>query len=134
MPEHWPWGDAGGYDRFQVNLIVSGAGWSPNRDTFSRGRIFEYTDDALVARFKPEEQMDVDAISILPTLFVTETTLAGDQLARVGTITQLRLAGSKYQIEYAFDPAIPPMPIKFWRRSLVNLRSRTSSSVAHIGQ
>ena len=89
------------------NLIVSGAGWSPNRDTFSRGRIFEYTDAALVVRFKPKEQMDIDTISKLPTLFMTETTGTGDQLARVGTITQLRLAGTEYQIEYAFDPCYP---------------------------
>ncbi len=76
------------------SLIVSGTGWSPSRDKFSRGRVFEYTDDALITRFKPEEQMDIDAISKLPTLFVTETSGTGDQLARVGTITQLRLAGS----------------------------------------
>lgn len=94
------------------SLIVSGTSWSPSRDTFSRGRVFEFTDDALVTRFKPEEQMDIDAISKLPTLFVTETSGTGDQLARVGTITQLRLAGSEYQIEYAFDPAIPPIPNK----------------------
>ncbi len=94
------------------SLIVSGTGWSPSRDKFSRGRVFEYTDDALITRFKPEEQMDIDAISKLPTLFVTETSGTGDQLARVGTITQLRLAGSEYQIEYAFVPAIPPIPNK----------------------
>lgn len=69
------------------NLIISGAGWSLNRDTFSRARVFEYTDDALAARFKSEDLMDVAAISKLPTLFVAETTGAGDQLARVGTIT-----------------------------------------------
>ena len=57
-----------------INLIVSGAAWGLNRDIFSHGRVFEYMDDALVARFNSEDMMDVDAVSIIPTLFVTETT------------------------------------------------------------
>jgi len=35
------------------NLLVSGSGWAPNRDTMMVGRMFEYTSDQLTSRFKP---------------------------------------------------------------------------------
>ncbi len=92
------------------NLIVSGMGWKPHRDTFSRGRVLEYTDDAVKERFNPGDVLDIDAVSRLPTLFMTESSGAGSQVAYVGTITHLRLSGSEYQIEYTFDPAIRPIP------------------------
>ena len=92
------------------NLIVSGAGWQPHRDSFSRDRVLEFTDAAIVQRFMPNEVLDRDAVSRLPTLFMSETQWDGNQVAHVGTITQLRLSDKKYQIEYAFDPTIRPIP------------------------
>jgi hypothetical protein len=32
------------------NLIVSGGGWEPHRDSFGRGRVLEYTDAAIAQR------------------------------------------------------------------------------------
>ena len=46
----------------------------------------------------------------LPTLFMSDTQGAGNQVAHVGTITQLELSGTDFQIEYAVDPAIRPIP------------------------
>lgn len=92
------------------NLIVSGAGWQPHRDSFSSDRVLEYTDAAIVQRFMPSEVLDRDAVSRLPTLFMSETQWDGNQVAHVGTITQLGLSDKKYQIEYAFDPTIRLIP------------------------
>ena len=33
------------------NLIVSGGGWEPHRDSFGSGRVLEYTDAAIAQRF-----------------------------------------------------------------------------------
>jgi hypothetical protein len=32
------------------NLIVSGGGWEPHRDSFGSGRVLEYTDAAIAQR------------------------------------------------------------------------------------
>lgn len=92
------------------NLIVSGGGWEPHRDSFGSGRVLEYTDAGIVQRFMPNKVLDIDAVSKLPTLFMSETQGAGNQVAHVGVITQLKLSGTDYQIEYAVDPAIRPIP------------------------
>ena len=92
------------------NLIVSGSGWQTHRDSFGSGRVLEYTDTAVAQRFMPNKVLDINAVSKLPTLFMSETQGDGNQVAHVGTITQLKLSGADYQLEYAIDPAIRPIP------------------------
>ncbi len=92
------------------NLIVSGEGWKPHRDSFGSGRVLEYIDAAIAQRFMPNKVLDINAVAKLPTLFMSETQGAGNQVAHVRTITQLKLSGTDFQIEYAFDPAIRPIP------------------------
>lgn len=95
------------------NLLMSGNGWEPNRQSFGRGRTLESTDDAIVARFMPNRTMNVAAVQQLPTLFVAETAYDNSQAAaRVGTLTRIRQTsiGGDYQLEYVFDPDIPPIP------------------------
>ena len=93
------------------NLLMSGAGWEANRDTFGRGRALEYTEDALVARFKPGGILDLAAVVELPALFASETRHDDSQQpGRVGTLTRVRLVGNDYQLEYVFDPDIPAIP------------------------
>ena len=91
------------------NLIVSGGGWEPHHDSFGSGRLLEYTDVGIVHRFMPNRVLDIDAVSKLPTLFMSETQGAVNQVAHVGAITQLKLSGTEYQIEYAIDHAIRPI-------------------------
>ena len=92
------------------NLLMSGAGWKPHHDTFSRGRIFEYTVDHLAQRFKPDGLLDLEAVTNIPTLFAAETWQGAEDPARVGRLTRVRLAGDDYQLDYVFDPDIPPIP------------------------
>ncbi len=94
------------------NLIVSGGGWAETRDTFPLGRIFEYTTDDIVERFKPGGIIDFDALRNLPTVFMEETWGDGKQLARVGTIIRASMTGKEVLLEYFYDPDIPPIPNK----------------------
>lgn len=91
------------------NLLVSGGGWAADRDTLPTGRVLEYTEDHLRARFKPDGQLDLQALLALPALFLEETSGRGEQIARVGTITRARVSGREIALEYFFDPSIPPL-------------------------
>ena len=71
------------------NLLVSGGGWAPNRDTIILGCMFEHTSDELTARFKPNGVTDFDSLMRLPALFMPETDhrpYAKDNTSHVGTI------------------------------------------------
>lgn len=92
------------------NLIVKYSAWADGRDSLPTGRIFEYTDDNLVARFKPGGELDFSALLTLPTLFVQETSGQGDQTARVGTIFRARNSGTNVTLDYAYDLAVPAIP------------------------
>ena len=45
------------------NLIVSGSGWQPHRDSFGSGRVLEYSDTAVAQRFMPNKVLDINAVS-----------------------------------------------------------------------
>jgi hypothetical protein len=81
------------------NLLVHHSGWSGNRGSLETSRVFEYTADDLLARFNPSKLLDIDAVSKLPTLFMSESSGPGSQEARVGMITRIRTVGTSYQIE-----------------------------------
>ena len=82
----------------------------------------------------PNKVLDINAVTKLPTLFMSETQGAGNQVAHVGTITQLKLSGTNFQIEYAVDPAIRPIPNSSLLRMAREFGSKNLSSVVHIGQ
>jgi hypothetical protein len=92
------------------NLLVTHSGWNLNRGSLPRIRVLEHTTVLLKEQFKPSNVLDAIAVARLPTLFMAE--IGGDdkQLARVGSISTVREHGSDYQLEYAYDPAIPPIP------------------------
>lgn len=92
------------------NLIVRYQTWPEGRDTFPLGRLLEYTDDALAARFVPRGAIDLPALIQLPTLFVQETQGTGTEVARVGTILRARITGREVVLEYAYEADIPPIP------------------------
>jgi hypothetical protein len=62
-----------------------------------------------LARFEPDDALDVDAVLTIPALFMAETRSEGEQPARVGTITRVHQVGTEFQLEYSYDPLIPPV-------------------------
>ena len=45
------------------NLIVSGGGWEPHRDSFGSGRVLEYTDAAIAQRVMPNKVLNINAVA-----------------------------------------------------------------------
>jgi hypothetical protein len=91
------------------NLLISGSGWADDRDTMPSGRAFEYTNDGLVERFKPNGKLDFAALIQLPTLFMEESSRAKNQVARVGRILSARESGRDIALEYVYDQSVPPL-------------------------
>ncbi|MBU1209653.1 MAG: hypothetical protein KJ587_00085 [Alphaproteobacteria bacterium] len=89
------------------NLIVKGRGWRGGRDEMLAERVFEHTDAQLVARYKPNNQLDNDQLLALPTVFAEEG--RDNQIARVGNITRLRDDGRNLVLDYTYDLQIPPI-------------------------
>lgn len=93
------------------NLLVDAAGWQGRNGSMPIGRMLTWTDEEISARFRRNGALDLDALSRLPALFVEETDHNdAPQFARVGTINRAILRGSEVQIQYSFDPDIPPIP------------------------
>lgn len=91
------------------SVIVKGVAWADAQDRFPAGRIFEYTEPDLAARFKPDGTLDINALSQLPTVFVEETSGNGNQIARVGRILGGHAIGRDVALEYVYDGGIPPI-------------------------
>jgi hypothetical protein len=94
------------------NLIVKHSAWVDGHDGISVCRIFEHTGDHLVARFKPNGQLDFLALTALPTLFLQESSGQGNEIARVGTIARARLQGPNVILDYTYDIGISGIPNK----------------------
>lgn len=70
------------------NLIVSGADWASGEFQFSLNRVFEYTADNVVARFRTDQGPDFNALAQLPTILMDEG--IGREVSRVGRIIDVR--------------------------------------------
>jgi hypothetical protein len=89
------------------NLLVSGGGWSGQRDRLATERLFEYTDPAIKSRFRPGGQPDFASLIALPTLFVQESNgRPEEQIVRLGSVVRVGTVGRELLIEYAYDPPI----------------------------
>ena len=92
------------------NLLVKYEPWGDGRDSMPVGRMLEYTDDELVAKFKPDGEIDYDSLMRLPCLFVEESSGSDTQVARVGTIVRIRSTARDVTIDFTYDVGIPAMP------------------------
>src|SRR5437763_14688056 len=91
------------------NVIVKTVPWVEGHETFPLSRIMEYTDAGLMARFNPQGALDLAALTQLPTIFMEETSGAGDQVAHVGTILGARVQGRQVVLEIVYDRGVPPI-------------------------
>ena len=98
------------------NLLVKYSPWEDGRDSLPRERLFEYTDSSLVAKLAPQNQLNLESLRTLPTLFVQENSGQGNQVAHVGIISRLRESGRNIVIDYSYDSAIPGIPNSFLRQ------------------
>lgn len=92
------------------NLLVKYQPWGDGRDSMPIGRILEYTDRALVEKFKPDDQLDIDALITLPCLFAEEISSSTNQVARVGNVYRASRNGPDLHIDFNYDQSIAPIP------------------------
>ncbi|SRR6266540_525147 len=91
------------------HLLVKFSGWSSSRDSLGKDRVFEYTEDEVAKHFKSSGKLDSEKIARIPAVFLSESGGTGSQFARVGYISRARLSGTEVNLEYSFDPNIPPI-------------------------
>ena len=95
------------------NLLMKGGGWEDDgQDSIERNRLFESTDKSIRERFVSGDLVDFDSLRRLPSIFVPEIRpdFGDDQLARVGSILDVRINGNNLHIEYSYDRSLPPIP------------------------
>lgn len=92
------------------NLLVSASdeAWNGEPYTLDRGRVFEYTEDAIVARFNELREDQLERLRSLPAIFAFER--GNEQDARVGQITEIRIRNRGVVVSYQFDPDVAPIP------------------------
>ena len=74
------------------NLLIRAGGWdAAGRDDLLANRVFERTEDDLIARFTRDGRPAFDQLMTLPTLFAAEG--VNNEVARLGTITGVRNGG-----------------------------------------
>lgn len=71
---------------------------------FLRGRMLEYTDDAIKQRFAPDGRPDFEALMQLPCLFTYEGT---DVIGTIGYITEVRDDNGPFTITYNLPSVYP---------------------------
>lgn len=93
------------------NVIMRSYDWNDRTGSMDLSRMFEFTDDALAEQFKNGNNPDIDRLRRLPCLFIPEG--IHDEVGRVGTITDARIANGEIRFEYAIDPDLPPLQNSF---------------------
>jgi hypothetical protein len=79
-------------------------------DTALGGRVFEYTDHAVLNYVKPGGAVDLTRLTRLPTLMMPETGFDQPQVARVGRITDLTWVGGDLRFRFVPNAAVPAIP------------------------
>lgn len=95
------------------NLLMKGGGWEEDgQDLIERNRLFEFTDTSIKDTFVSGDRVDFDSLRHLPSIFVPEIRpdFGDDQLARVGSVVDVRTNGNNLRIEYSYDRSLPPIP------------------------
>jgi hypothetical protein len=92
------------------HLLVKYDGWALSRDSIPHDRVFEHTHAAIVEHFRPAGSLDIDRITSIPALFMSESKSKGKQEARAGYITHAKISTKNVIVEYGFYEGLPPIP------------------------
>lgn len=93
------------------NLLVSAddEAWQGQPYALSRGRVFEYTEDAISARFKDFTEAQLQHLYALPAIFAYESFIGQD--ARLGRVRAVRIQRGEVRIEYELFEEAPAIPL-----------------------
>lgn len=81
--------------------------WPSGRATIPSGRMFEYTEEPVIAQFREGANPLLDRLRALPCLFCEEG--IADEVAYVGQINRARLVGRDVSLELSLDADVPPL-------------------------
>lgn len=89
------------------NLIVRHFEWETGNGTIGADRLFEHTDAAVVGKMKNGDEIDFAKLAALPCLFMTEG--IGDEIARVGQVSNARKVGREITFDFTLARDVPPL-------------------------
>jgi hypothetical protein len=92
------------------NLLVQAGGWPDHRATFPLSRVLEHPRDPVEAAHRTANGIDFAKLLTYPALIMPEEN-SGDNLARIGRITRAVPRGREVDLEYTYDPEIPPISV-----------------------
>jgi hypothetical protein len=81
--------------------------WNDPNASMPIGRMFEYTDPAIVAQFQLDGQPMLERLAALPCLFLPEG--RQDEECRVGSIVRPRIINGEIRFGYTLDADVPPL-------------------------
>ena len=93
------------------NLIVTGqaGAWNGKPYEIDKSRaVREYTEDAIVEKYKNLDAAAISELQSLPTLFAYEEGHHAD--ARLGFLKRVSIRSGQVRFEYEFYPDLPPIP------------------------
>ncbi|WP_222423821.1 hypothetical protein [Yersinia intermedia] len=95
------------------HLLVKSRGWEPHTDSVDLGRALTtgYTEKRLADFYKPDGNFSVAQINQIPALFMSEIDGSGEQLARIGRITNATKQPKSVNLTYTFDSAFAPISL-----------------------
>lgn len=89
------------------NLIVSGRVNDDRKGSIMVGRVLQYTDDAVEAKFQPDGVLDIEAVISLPTIVMEEG--HDDERVRIVNLSRVVRNGADYDLTYTVDPDLPKL-------------------------
>lgn len=93
---------------YSLLVTADDEAWQGQPYILSRGRVFEYTEDAIAARFKDFTEEQLHHLCALPAVFAYENGI--DQDARLGRVRSVRILRGDVRIEYELAADAPPIP------------------------
>lgn len=93
------------------NVIMRHYDWNDPTGTLDLDRMFSFTDAHVADQFRNGPLPDLDRLRGLPCLFIPEGT--GDEVCRVGRVTEVRIRNGEVCFEYAVDADVPSMENSF---------------------
>ncbi len=93
------------------NLIIRSCDWRSGNEVLPVDRVFEYSDDHIASQFKSNGDISLEALRLLPCLFMQEGT--DNEIAYVGQINRARITGSDISFEYSIDQEVPQLENSF---------------------
>ncbi|NKB43294.1 MAG: hypothetical protein GKS03_03345 [Alphaproteobacteria bacterium] len=94
---------------FNLLVAYSESAWSGEPYTYSLSRVFEYTKDSIADQFRSFDDVAVEKLMSLPSLFAHEEGVGLD--AQVGQIVGVQQRSNEVRVKYEIDSNLPKISL-----------------------